>query len=148
MLPRLLGSTFSVFLLLTVTCASSQKDRQNAREPGNYKKLALEKFGEDVQTYFNQSKTFVLCIKKDKTSSQNPFPPLRYFIFDLHRQEILHEESLPNGGVDWLNDYQIKITLIPGFITADERINKNLMGYIYDVKKRKKIRHPVGEPIQ
>lgn len=52
---------------------------------------------------------------------------------------ILHEDEIANGDVTWNNDYQIKVTMIPGIIKDDDKASAQPLGYMYDIRLKKKI---------
>jgi len=64
---------------------------------------------------------------------------VQFFVYDLKNEKVLFEDSLANGSVKWLNDYQIQVSTVPGIVTEDEEVDKKLMGYIYDVKLQRKL---------
>ena len=136
--------------LFHLDCTTTSPDSQQPNTTGSespsqtiasesYKKIAGQKYKNNVDYRFNASKTHVLCIKKSKPTQENPFPSLAFFLYDLKREKILLEESSTRGHVKWLNDHQIQISLIPGIVTGDEQKNKRLTGYIYDLKLKRKI---------
>ena len=103
-----------------------------------YRTIAEKRYVGEVNYIFNESNTFVICQKRYKTN-QADISPLDFFVFDLKNEKIAFEESEVKGEVCWLNDHQIKVSLVPGIVTGDEQADRKLFGYIYDLNLRKKI---------
>ena len=139
-----------LFSFFHLDCATTSPDSQEtdttvlesssqATASESYKKIADQKYKNDVDYRFNSLKTHVLCVKKSKPTEKHPFPSLAFFLYDLKENKILFEESSTRGHVKWFNDHQIQISLIPGIVTGDEEKNRRLTGYIYDLKLKRKI---------
>ncbi|MFC2129866.1 hypothetical protein ACFLSQ_00370 [Bacteroidota bacterium] len=129
-------------LLFSISCSTTEKAKNNEDKPlikqvvkEGYELAAWKKYSGGIMYIPNSLNTYMLCISQEKPNAENPFPALKFFIFDMEKQEIVYEESLENGFVNWRNDYQIRIDLIPGQVKSDE---ESLNYYIYDLKKKKK----------
>ncbi len=64
-------------------------------------------------------------------------------MYDLKNDKVLFEDSLANGSIKWLDEYQIQVSTIPGIVTGDDEASDDLMGYVYDVKLQRKL-YPQG----
>ena len=121
-------------LLIVYSCVSSEdKSTEGERM---YEKSAIEKYGDNIKYLFNAAHTYVLCIKQAQAGTEQPFPPLKFFVYDLDSEKIVYEESLANGSVKWRNDYQLEITIIPGIIKGNE---EGVNYFIYDLNEGKRI---------
>ena len=127
------------FLLSLIRCHGVKTDVQKSAAPSDYKSIAMEKYHSNIKYLFNSSDSFVICLKKIKPTSQFPRDLLNFFVYDLATQEIILEETSIDGNVWWKNDHEIQVRMTPGILTTDEEYNKHLMGYIFDVKVKKKI---------
>jgi len=125
---------FVLALLILPACVSSSKPPASVKATENYKTLATEKYGEGVDCTFNESKTHVLCLKREKVKLSPAMPqnPLRFFVYDLHNEKIIYEDSIEDGSVRWISNSELQISIIPGIISGDE--NPEDFTYIYDVK--------------
>lgn len=123
-------------------CCGSKNTTSNLNESqkknDSFKKIAVEKFDNNYQFKFNSDSTYLICYSQNK-KSQDVFPPLKYFIYDLNNNDIVFEESLPNGKIKWINDFQVQVYIVPGIVHGDENKNSSSV-YIYDVKHKRKIK--------
>ncbi|MFC1481418.1 hypothetical protein ACFL6E_04125 [Candidatus Neomarinimicrobiota bacterium] len=140
---KLLKLSFLILQLTVVhalaSCASADEDSSSATSVGKYTKLAIAKYHDNISYQVNSAHSYVLCYKQSRPTNQNPFPPLQFFVYDLENDKVQFEDSLVNGSVYWLNDYQLQVSKIPGIVTHDEEANRQLMGYIYDVLHQRKL---------
>ena len=124
--------SFCLPALIFVSCASTKESSAEVSALDRCKKIAVEKYGRDLEYAFNDSKTHILCKKESKPTTQNPQHRVEFFVYDTTRNKLLFEDSLPDGKVSWINDHQLQITIIPGIVRGDES-NPVPPGYIYDV---------------
>ena len=140
---------FSALLILSFECSSSKETSEKTEtteikeektvEIEKYTELAKDKFGDNFSIQMNSDKTYVLCSNVPKSIKDNRPATVSYFIYDLKNEKIVFEESIPDGNVSWLNEHQIKITIIPGIVKGDEKEEGSDSGYIYDIIQMKKI---------
>lgn len=127
-----------VFLFFCTTCHST-KGNNNSAKSLDYKSIAIKKYQKNIEYFFNSSDTYVICLTKDKSTPQMPENQISFFVYDLANEEIILEDSLIDGEVSWKSDHEIQVKMISGILTTDEEYNKQLTGYIFDVKEKKKI---------
>ncbi|MEO8399217.1 MAG: hypothetical protein ABI550_05295 [Ignavibacteriaceae bacterium] len=125
-----------LFFIFLCGCCSSKEGSDNFGSE-KYQLVAREKFQKNYEVLFNEDERYVLCIKRKKSSSLLPSPPLSFFIYDRVNEKIIYQDELPGGNVKWLNNYQVEIKTIPGTITGDEQPSDFVD--IYDVNQKKKI---------
>ena len=123
---------------------TSQINKEKTVTIEKYAELAKDKFGDNFSIQMNSDKTFVLCSNVPKSIKDNEPTAVSYFIYDLKNEKIVFEESIPDGNVSWLNEHQIKVTIIPGIVKRDDEGGSNTE-YIYDVIQMKKIFNPDQE---
>ena len=133
---------FSKWLIMTfiiVTgCNTSKMDSPKTQNPQAFKSIAAEKYGKSVDYLFNDSKTYVVCLKRIKPTPQIPQNQIRFFIYDSEADKIIFEESSIDAEVEWQNDHQLRVKITPGIISGDETEEDFI--YTYDVELRKKIK--------
>lgn len=129
----------SALLTLSFECSSSEETSEKTVTIEKYTELAKDKFGDNFATQMNSDKTYVLCSNVPKSIRDNGPTAVSYFIYDLKNDKIVFEESIPDGNVSWLNEHQIKVTIIPGIVKGDDKEGGSKTGYIYDVIQMKKI---------
>ena len=125
-------------MIMTVfTCCHSSKQQQNDETVPAWQELALTRLGSPYDSHLNESGDYVLVFKKFLTRSQDPYPTVRFFIFDIDHAELIYENTEPGGEVKWESDDVVVVRskiIIPNpdHPTNDEHI------YRYHVKNRKK----------
>lgn len=127
------NALFITFLLLT-GCFVTQKTF--SEQDVNLKKLSVEKFGASFHILYNNKRSFALVLKQEKSSVQNPKPVLQFFIYEMKKDKIIFEESVPAGKIKWKTNNQIEVIVTPETISTED--NNKLYGYIYDVDLRTK----------
>lgn len=137
------GVVFLLFLLST-SCATSKNENNPPQidSPNSqvYKALAEKKFDGQANYVFNADSSAVLCVKQSKSNSA-PFPVLRFFVYDVDSAEVVHEESLPRGTVEWIDKSRFRVTTVPGIVSGRED-DSGSYGYVYDIKLRRKVGLP------
>lgn len=139
-----------LFFVLMLHCAFlPQQTKQN--HPNNadslqinsmethksYEILAQLKYNNQVKYIFNRDTTHVLCISTQMPKANIPktLVPLRFFVYDLNSHEVIFEDALENGRVDWESNNQIKVSIIPETVKSNQ---PTATGYTYHVLSRKK----------
>lgn len=129
------------------SCAPAKTDSNSVASVAKYKKLAVDKYEDNITYRVNLTHSYVLCYQQSRPTSLNPFPPVQFFVYDIKNERVLFEDSLANGSIKWLNNYQIQVSMIPGIVTGDEVADQKLPGYIYDVKLQRKL-YPQGNKVK
>jgi hypothetical protein len=119
-----------ISVVLLIGCAGSENTMDIKNDV--LKKISLEKYGPESQISYNSDRSYSLVVKQGKSTPKDPNPFLRFFVYGMKNGEIIFEENLPAGKVNWKNNYQIEVSLTPEVISAKE--NNKLYGYIYDVR--------------
>ena len=109
--------------------------------------VEVEKYNDNFSLQYNSDNTFVLCLKRNKKTEPSPFPSINYFVYDIKGEILLFEEAIDRGDVKWINDFQIKISTIPGIVKGDEKNEGKGAEYIYDLKLKKKIFNSSARPV-
>jgi len=128
----------SYCVCLFFSCSSLKNNTPMEQNNEKYRKIAEEKYKNNISYTFNQNKTYVLCKKHVKPSSKMPQSSVLFFVYDMVNDQIIYEKSIDNGDVKWATDDQLQISIIPGNITGDEDLNK--FKYLYDLKEQKIIK--------
>ena len=127
----------SLFLFSLPYCTCSESQTLKNDEMKNLKKyeiLAKEKFKKNYLVDLNSSQSFAICSNNTKSNSFSSF-----FIYDILADKMLFEDSNNFSSVKWINEHQIKVSVIPGIVKGKENEEENNIGYMYDVKKKQKI---------
>lgn len=135
---------FTFLLLILVSCTSAKKSNSAVSQEKNdtlpavekYKTLAVEKYKDQIDYVFNQSKTHVLCARTSKPTPKMPENNVSFFVFDLNHENIIFEESIVDGSVTWINNRQLEIIQKTGIISGENPDRRH--GYIFDVESKTK----------
>ena len=119
------------------SCTSHHDVRQQQSPIARYQSLAREKYGDGVDFVPNAMKTAVLCLKMPKPTSLLPQHRVSFFLFDLASDTILYEDNIPNGSVEWKDEFTILVNITPGNEKAEDVSPPTRHGYIYDIRIRK-----------
>ena len=134
-----------LFLLLLLCCATALVLSCNASKEANEKpvinleleELATAKLGNPHTFDNNASDEFTIVSRSLKTRPNDAYPTIRFFIYDLKNEEIIHENTIPGGDVSWETDIDVKVfssIIIPDPSENDTRPKE----YFFNVKTRKK----------
>lgn len=63
---------------------------------------------------YNESKDFLLGVFKDDKSVSPGV--LKYVVIDIKNESVIYKESIPNGRVKWISDYEIQIINPPRIV--------------------------------
>ena len=135
--------TIIMFLTILVSCTSakktsvaSQENQHGSPAVEKYKTLAMEKYNDRIDYISNESKTYVLCSKTNKSTPKIPQNSLFFFVYDLKNDRVVIEESVVDGSVTWISDHQIEIIQKTGIVTKDNPDHRQ--GYIFDLNTGEK----------
>ena len=118
---------FSI-LIFSHSCKKSQT---------SYQALAQEKLGEGVEYLSNEEESLMLCSKKTKNLN-SPINSIKYFVFDIKKQEILIEDIVENGTIKWFDERRLEIFFVPGMMGAQQ--TRDDYTFILDVDTKEKVR--------
>jgi hypothetical protein len=130
--PGTLTALLSIVVILFPACQQGR----DAADPGktSYVSIANDRYGRNVEFIPNADSSFILCINREETPGQ-PIMSLRFFVFDVARDEILYEDSLDQAEAYWINPSEVRVVSTPEVTSGDESPGG---GYIYDVRERKR----------
>jgi len=129
---------FAQFLLNSCVSLNGNKSVQL---PGHQRNIynqvnefAKEKFGVNFTLQENETKEFYLCTNRGKLPTETA---IKFFIYDKHANEIILEDFIKLGSVQWDGSYKIRVRKFPGIIKLKEE-GEEIPGYVFDVKSRQK----------
>ena len=138
MMKTMLRLAAGPLFLFLVSCGSSSKDLKEPESGvARYRALAVQKYGQEAEFWFNDEKTAVLCLKKSKPSPKNPQQPISFFVFDLSADSTIFEGEIANGSVGWKDNLTVLVRTVPGMVKSDETSAARKSGYIFDIRSRK-----------
>jgi hypothetical protein len=128
-----------IFSLSFAACKSSKTTTDTDVKEMTYQELAKEKFGDVAQMDFllNKSKNFVVCTAAKDTYIKNPYNGLKFFIYAIETKEIIFEDKLAGGTVEWVSGTEVKVKWTP--TKEKDALQPEKTSYLYDVKNKKKI---------
>ena len=119
----------AVFLLLSCSLFCNKTNENSIEE------VAIKKYKDNIHYLSNKNKTFTICYRKEAETALKPYPPLKFFVFDETKKEIIFEDNLANGSIEWISMYQFQVKIIPGIVSIE---SDKMPGYVFDVKEKKK----------
>ncbi|KAB2878692.1 hypothetical protein F9K33_12075 [bacterium] len=123
---------FLIIIFLVFSCASSKEAQEK------YKSLAIEKYKENVDYVYNESKSFVLCVNASKPTALKPLHRVRFFVYDIKNDAIVMEETVVDGSVRWINDHAIEVSYTLGLDSKDPAV-PHFGTYKFDVITKQRI---------
>ncbi len=128
-------SVKSILVLLWLILVSC-KPGERLGEPGErYAEplhiIAKKELGDKFVVEFNKPGTFVLCKNDNLPEEKENFYSLKFFVYDIAKNEIIYMDSIPRGEVFWYSDQTIKIISIPKNIFPGEPLISNT--YLFDI---------------
>jgi hypothetical protein len=133
---------FVLCLLLAIGCANCDQSKlENRMESPNksIKEIALEKFGKEHKIIKNNSKTYAICLQTIRKAKPPIMNNPRFFVYDFEKSEIIFEDKIVNGNVNWESDSLVSVSRIPGMLKKDSENKTGHKVYSFDVKTKKKI---------
>jgi|GEM_PF-6305346 len=134
-----------IFLLsmLFFSCSNSKsvpdENALSSDSENTLNAIALDRIGPNYITEFNSDSTFALVKNPQKN---RPFVSGVFFVFDVMEKEVILEDVLVQGRINWRKPFELEVVRIPGVIRGDEGDQKP-KGYLFDAKKRRRI--PIGK---
>ncbi|MDW3193052.1 MAG: hypothetical protein R8G66_11840 [Cytophagales bacterium] len=109
-------------------CKSAKTGQDKASDPIELTEITQEKFGTSAVTAFNKKKSHALVskVRQDKNAA---FASVRFFVFDVSNGEIILEDFITQGKVDWIDNEQIRASIVAGAYQAGTSL-----GYIFNVE--------------
>lgn len=116
----------SVFISLT-GCKPSKTQTNGEITPKSLPELAQEKYGTAATLNFNKSKSHALVskVQKDKNAA---FSSVHFFVYEESTGDIILEEFINQGKAEWLDNNQIKVTVIAGMSGGNDSA-----GYLFNI---------------
>lgn len=119
---------------LNFNCENRSSDNQTQQRHSIHE-FALEKFGAGFEILENETKEYALVLSRSKSATQTG---IKFFIYEVLKNEIILEDQIQLGSVKWSDRYEIEIQNFPGTVRLnDTRTQKS--GYRFNVKKKQKI---------
>ena len=120
-----------LFVLSLLTACNSSKTSSVA-QVGDYKAVAEDKLGSEVNFEHSPDDEYVLCYKETKGTAKYPQNTIEYFVYDLKKNEVIKEDTFGPGDIKWYDTQSLEIFQIPGVMPEGK--TKDHFTYIYNVK--------------
>ena len=79
----------------------------------------------------------VLCTQTETAGRAPMVNTIRFIVISLATNEIIHEEQLPNGKVNWHNSTQLKISTLPEMVRVTGQVQQH--EYLFDIETKQKL---------
>jgi ABC-type enterochelin transport system substrate-binding protein len=124
---------FALLFLLNACSANEEIEKGIS----SLESLAENKYEENYQLLYNDNNKFAICLTKSVGETQVPNSPVKFFVYDVRHSEIILEDFIQLGDVEWKSDSLIEVVKYPGTIKKNEE--NTGQGYLYNVIQREKI---------
>ena len=124
-------------LAFVLSCNSSKQASEKTALNLKLEELATAKLGNPHSFEQNATGEYTIVSRALKTRPNDAYPTIRFFIYDLANEEIIHENTVPGGELSWESDFDVRVhsaVIIPDPSENDTRPKE----YFYNVKTRKK----------
>ena len=111
---------YSFLVILVSSCGTSKVNNSTQEMATNYKDIASEKLGEDISYTMNKANSYALCKSEIIGTPKQPRNNLSYVVINLKDNSIVLEDKIDGGTVNWLNNSEIEVYIIPGIMRNDQ----------------------------
>jgi hypothetical protein len=127
----------TVLFLFSPACKTGNKTSKSAMsEAFPFHLVAKKELGDRFMVEFNETGNFVLCRSEFLPDPSVSHYTVKFFIYDVERGEIIYQDVVPRGEVEWHNNQEIRISSVPGIIMPDAEVISNT--YLYHIVTGKK----------
>lgn len=127
-----------LFSLLLLFSCQKKVNVAPVKDTASLKQLANEKYNSPVKFIPNGNGKYTICMTVMKQKVPSPNRSVRFFVYDNIRKQVIFEDFVHNGSVDWEDGETVKVTRTPGIVKKDEAPRDN--AYFYNVKTNKKVK--------
>lgn len=130
---------FVLIMLVISSCSANKKTTNTNTSKQNteaYKKIATERFGNNVVFELSPNKSYMLCAKKYSDNDTNPNRLCDFFVMNLKTQKIEYEDKIHSCKISWHTDHKLKLVKHRGIAVSPMDDGKDI--YIYNLKTHKK----------
>jgi len=140
---------FNIAIFILSSCVNKKlitTVEQNNKSDTIYKQIALKRYGNKVEFLYNKNKDYVLCKKRIDKNNLNPNVLLDFFVYNIIAHEIVYEDKIPNGQIEWLDNLHLIIRQQKGIINSTT--DKGYIEYRYNIVSGRKqtIRNEKNHP--
>lgn len=121
----------TLLLLLAVGCRTQQPPPSDDADV-QLRSTALERLGDEYQIIPNADSTYALAQVAAKRNPPAPFGAVRFFVYDMAKNEVVHEGRVAQGTVKWVDAYTLEVQEVPGIVQQGDPATPQ--GYRFDVR--------------
>lgn len=127
----------TVFFLFSLACKTGNKtSKSDMVETSPFHLMAKKELGDKFIVEFNETGDFVLCKSEFLPDPSVSHYTVKFIIYDVEKGEIIYQDVVARGEVEWHNSQEVKISAIPGIIMPDAEVISNT--YLYHIITGKK----------
>ena len=119
-------------LIITVLfqCKNSEKATQTKMD---YKTIASEKLGANVNYSFNEDNSLVLCYIETEVPNKSGYG-VSFLVIDINTNAIIYDDNIDKGTASWYSKTQLALFYTPGIMRQDQ--SRDYYTTIYDLIKK------------
>lgn len=132
-----------IFLLIISGCSNCDfVKNENNISPTNknekiLKTIITEKLGKTYSSKNNYSNSYSILQSNEIQNPSQSVNKFKFIIVDLSKNEIIFEDELLNANVDWVSEFIVQVSKVPGIIKKDYEAPPII--YKFDVLQKIKI---------
>lgn len=127
---------FPVIISFALTACASSALQKTSQNDNDYRALATSKFQGQFDVSFNNDSTYVICSHSAKPTALNPKKNISFFIYSLSEKKPVYEESIADGSVRWVNNYEVEILSKTGHMSSENE--SGILRFVFNVSNRTK----------
>jgi hypothetical protein len=109
--------TFTYILLSIFAC----KARPQSSNVLTIPKIVVDKLGENIESFPNQSGKFILFVQK--ASNNQPTHLVKAMVIETASNKVVVEEAFVPGYIKWASESTLELLSIPGIIKANQDLS-------------------------
>lgn len=123
--------TFVICSVLLFGCKASKDTSSDKEQTPTFEELVTMKYPDQSTVLMNESNTYALVQSISRKSEVKGQSSIHFFVYDKTNEEIILEDFINQGSVEWISDNLLKINEIPGVYKKDDP-----QGYVFDVTNK------------
>lgn len=133
----IVSALFALFLCFSFACKTGNKtSKSEMNEASPFHLLAKKELGDRFVVEFNETGKFVLCKSEFLPDPSVSHYTVKFFIYDVEKEEIIYQDVVPRGEVAWHGSQEVIVSSVPGIIMPDSEVISNT--YLYHIVSGKK----------
>lgn len=105
-------------VLAVALCVSCKTTQPSGADP--VRKTAVEKLGENIESFPSASGQFVLFVQKQTDSPA----ALKFIVIHAPTNEVIEAQTFMPGHVKWVTEDSLEVLSVPGMVKSSEDLSR------------------------